>query len=69
MSTDEALLQRALKEMNELEDKYPTFPDRKIPFEIVNGKVGQWRMLPNGQTVFYCPHYILSDWTRINTDE
>jgi len=26
---------------------------------VCNGKVGDWRMLPNGSTCFYCPPILL----------
>ena len=39
-------------------------------YTIVSGKVGSWRMLPNGSTCFYCPAFLLPDGTIINrTDD
>lgn len=36
-----------------LEDLKRIMPD--IKFTICDGAIGSWRMLPNGETVFYCP--------------
>ena len=44
---------RAVKHLNETLPQYRT--------TIVSGAVGDWRMLPNGETVFYCPPVYLPD--------
>lgn len=44
--------QEALNHLNRLR-KEGVIPDYE--YCIVEGKVGSWRTLPDGQTVFYCP--------------
>lgn len=34
-------------------------PDKE--FQIINGAVGTWEMMPNGQTCFHCPPIYLPD--------
>ena len=45
---------KLIKHLSELE---VISGDKPREYQYINGKVGDWRMCPDGQSVFYCPPY------------
>ena len=56
---------RAIDYLNSLAEKN-IIP--KTEYCVCNGKVGSWRMLPNGETCFYCPIILLPSGELVNQE-